>query len=82
MANYNLTTQQIRDTFEQLGQVSGSVEGGVSGYAIVDGTGSRAVNLHVTASQATSASYAEPDRDWETCPSCSNVSLICCVVKL
>ena len=58
MANYNLTTQQIRDTFEQLGQVSGSVEGGVSGYAIVDGTGSRAVNLHVTASQATSASYA------------------------
>ena len=39
MANYNLTAQQIRDSFSQLAQVSGSVEGGVSGYAIVDGTG-------------------------------------------
>ena len=58
MANYNLSTQQIKDSFEQLAQVSGSIEGGVSGYAVVDGTGSRANTLHVTASQATSASYA------------------------
>ncbi len=70
MANYNLTGQQIRDTFEQLGQVSGSIEGGISGAAVVDGTGSRVTTLHVTASNAlnsvsssfastaTSASYA------------------------
>ena len=58
MANYNLSTQQIKDSFEQLAQVSGSIEGGVSGYAVVDGTGSRVNTLHVTASQATSASYA------------------------
>lgn len=58
MANYNLTGQEIRNTYEQLGQVSGSIEGGVSGSAIVDGTGSRINTLHVTASQATSASHA------------------------
>jgi hypothetical protein len=58
MANYNLTSQQIKDTYEQLGQVSGSIEGGVSGSAVVDGTGSRINTLHVTASQATSASFA------------------------
>jgi len=58
MANYNLTSQQIKDTYEQLGQVSGSIEGGVSGSAVVDGTGSRINTLHVTASQATSASRA------------------------
>ena len=32
MPNYNLTTQQIKDTYQQLVQVSGS--------AIVNGTGS------------------------------------------
>ena len=61
MSNYNLTNQEIRNTFEQLGQLSGSIEGGVSGYAVLDGTGSRATTLHVTASNATtatSASYA------------------------
>ncbi len=61
MANYNLTNQEIRNSFQQLGQLSGSVEGGVSGYAVLDGTGSRATTLHVTASNSTSAvsaSYA------------------------
>ncbi len=55
MANYNLTSQQIKDSFQQLAQVSGSIEVGVSGYAVLDGTGSRVNTLHVTASQATSA---------------------------
>jgi hypothetical protein len=58
MANYNLTSQQIKDSFQQLAQVSGSIEVGVSGYAVLDGTGSRVNTLHVTASNATSASYA------------------------
>ena len=61
MANYNLTGQEIRNSYDQLAQVSGSIEGGVSGSAIVDGTGSRVTTLHVTASNATqavSASYA------------------------
>ncbi len=58
MANYNLTSQEIRNTFEQLGQVSGSIEGGVSGSALLDGTGSRINTLHVTASYATTASFA------------------------
>jgi hypothetical protein len=61
MANYNLTGQEIRNSYDQLAQVSGSIEGGVSGSAIVDGTGSRITTLHVTASNATnavSASYA------------------------
>ena len=58
MANYNLTLQQIRNSFNQLAQVSGSIEAGVSGYAILDGTGSRANTLHVTASYATTASFA------------------------
>ncbi len=59
--NYNLTGQEIRNTYDQLGQVSGSIEGGVSGSAIVDGTGSRITTLHVTASNASNAissSYA------------------------
>ena len=55
MANYNLTAQQIKDSFQQLAQVSGSIEVGVSGYAILDGSGSRANTLHVTASHATNA---------------------------
>lgn len=53
MANYNLTSQQIKDTYQQLAQVSGSV--------IVDGTGSAVTSLDVSASYATSAltaSYA------------------------
>jgi len=61
MANYNLTNQDIKDTFQQLAQVSGSIEGGVSGSGITDGTGSRVTNLHVTASNALdaiSSSYA------------------------
>lgn len=55
MANYNLTNQEIRNSFSQLGQVSGSIEGGVSGFAVLDGTGSRVTTLHVTASNATNA---------------------------
>lgn len=54
MANYNLTSQQIKDTYEQLTQISGSV--------LVDGTGSAVTNLDVSASYATNAltaSYAE-----------------------
>ena len=70
MANYNLTAQQIKDTFEQLAQVSASIEGGVAGSGVLDGTGSRVTTLHATASNAlnsvtssfaltaTSASYA------------------------
>ena len=58
MANYNLTGQEIRNSYPQLGQVSGSIEGGVSGSAVVDGTGSRINTLHVTASQATNATSA------------------------
>ena len=53
MANYNLTSQQIKDTYEQLTQISGSV--------LVDGTGSAVNSLEVSASYATSAltaSYA------------------------
>ena len=58
MANYNLTAQQIKDTFEQLAQVSASIEGGVAGSAVLDGTGSRVNILHATATTATSASFA------------------------
>jgi len=70
MANYNLTAQQIKDTFGQLAQVSASIEGGVAGSGVLDGTGSRVTTLHATASNAlnsvtssfaltaTSASYA------------------------
>ena len=58
MANYNLTGQEIRNSYPQLGQVSGSIEGEVSGAAVVDGTGSRITTLHVTASQATNATSA------------------------
>jgi hypothetical protein len=55
MANYNLTSQEIRNTFEQLAQVSGSIEGGITGAAVVDGTGSRITTLQVTASNANNA---------------------------
>ncbi len=51
--NYNLTSQQIKDTYEQLAQISGSV--------LTDGTGSAVNSLEVSASYATSAltaSYA------------------------
>ena len=51
--NYNLTSQQIKDTYEQLAQISGSV--------LVNGTGSAITSLEVSASYATSAltaSYA------------------------
>jgi len=58
MSNFDLTGQEIRNTYEQLLQGSGSIEVGVSGSAVVDGTGSRITTLHVTASQATSASFA------------------------
>ena len=58
MANYNLTAQLIKDSFEQLAQVSGSIEAGLSGYAVVDGTGSRIDTLLVTSSAAISASHA------------------------
>ena len=58
MANYNLSNQDIKDTFQQLAQVSGSIEGGITGSAVTDGTGSRITNLHVTASNAISSSTA------------------------
>ncbi len=58
MANYNLSNQDIKDTFQQLAQVSGSIEGGITGSAVTDGTGSRVTNLHVTASNALSSSEA------------------------
>jgi len=62
MANYNLTSQQIKDTYEQLVQVSGS--------ALVDGTGSLVDNLDYvtnptftayTSSTATSTSASVAD---------------------
>ena len=49
MPNYNLTTQQIKDTYEQLVQVSGS--------AIVDGTGSL-VNAFDYPSNSTFTSFS------------------------
>ena len=49
MPNYNLTTQQIKDTYEQLVQVSGS--------AIVDGTGSL-VNAFDYPSNSTYTSFS------------------------
>ncbi len=61
MANYNLSNQDIKDTFQQLAQVSSSIEGGITGSGVTDGTGSRVTNLHVTASNALdaiSSSYA------------------------
>ena len=60
--NYNLTNQEIKDTFQQLAQVSGSIatnQGQASGSAILDGSGSRVENLHVTASHAVSSSFAD-----------------------
>jgi hypothetical protein len=46
----NLTGQLIKDTYEQLVQISGSI--------LTDGTGSNINNLTVTSSFATTASYA------------------------
>ena len=60
--NYNLTNQEIKDTFQQLAQVSGSISSSVDmgvGSAILDGSGSRVTNLHVTASHAVSSSFAD-----------------------
>ena len=54
MSNYNLTNQQIKDSFQQLVQVSGSFE---ENY-LVDGTGSAIPSLAVTASNATLAATA------------------------
>ena len=60
--NYNLTNQEIKDTFQQLAQVSGSVgtnQGQASGSAILDGSGSLVENLHATSSHAISSSFAD-----------------------
>ena len=57
MANYNLTNQEIKDTFQQLAQVSGSGLPDNKNY-ILDGTGSLKTSLELTASLATSASHA------------------------
>ena len=54
MANFNLTNQQIKDTYEQLAQIGTS-------SLLLDGTGSIVTNLELTASEAgnaTSASHA------------------------
>ena len=62
MANYNLTSQQIKDSFRQLGQVSGSFRpstaGMISGSTIYDGTGSLVENLYVKAETSVSASHS------------------------
>jgi hypothetical protein len=47
---FDLTNTNIKDTYQKLTQISGSV--------ITDGTGSLIDNLTITASNATSASYA------------------------
>jgi len=57
MANYNLTNQEIKDTFQQLAQVSGSGLPDNKNY-ILDGTGSLKTSLELTASLAISASHA------------------------
>lgn len=51
MANFNLTNQQIKDTYEQLAQIGTS-------SLLLDGTGSIVTNLEITASRAVSASWA------------------------
>ena len=51
MANFNLTSQQIKDTYPQLAQVSASL----GGSAVVDGLGVRVETLYVTASNAVTA---------------------------
>ena len=51
MANFNLTSQQIKDTYQQLAQVG-------TGSLLVDGTGSAVSNLTITASHATFADNA------------------------
>lgn len=48
--SYNLTNEQIKDTYQQLVQISASV--------LVNGTGSVIPSVSVTASYATTASYA------------------------
>jgi len=57
MANYNLTNQEIKDSFQQLVQVSGSLSPGEKNY-LLDGTGSLIPTLDLSASVATSASHA------------------------
>ncbi len=61
MANYNLTNQTISSSFEQLVQHDNSTN------ILYDGTGSAIHNLEVTASLATTASYAENvvDPTWD-----------------
>ncbi len=59
--NYNLTNQEIKDTFQQLLQGSGSISSSAEmplGSAILDGSGSRVNNLFVTSSNAVSSSHA------------------------
>ena len=57
MANYNLTNQEIKDSFQQLVQVSSSLSPGEKNY-LLDGTGSLIPSLDLTSSLATSASHA------------------------
>ena len=57
MANYNLTNQEIKDSFQQLVQVSSSLSPGEKNY-LLDGTGSLVPSLDLTSSLATSASHA------------------------
>ena len=61
MANYNLTTQEISSSFQQLMQHDGDTN------QVYDGTGSLITNLDVTSSQALTASYAENvvDPTWD-----------------
>ena len=62
MANYNLTNQEIKDTFKQLAQVSSSLTLGDLGLEtqnfILDGTGSLKTTLQVSSSYAYSSSRA------------------------
>tara|TARA_R110000796_G_scaffold53821_3_gene126173 strand:- start:319 stop:3141 length:2823 start_codon:yes stop_codon:yes gene_type:complete len=62
MANFNLTSQQIKDSFNQLAQVSGSVRpttaGMTSGSTIYDGTGSLVESLYVKTETSVSASHS------------------------
>ena len=57
MANYNLTNQEIKDTFQQLGQISSSMSPDNKNY-LLDGTGSLKTSLDISASNAVSSSHA------------------------
>ena len=73
--NYNLTNQEIKDTFQQLAQVSGSIatnQGQASGSAILDGSGSLVENLHATSSHAISSSFADLAKSATTTVSASH----------